>query len=509
MMEEDNTQGADQAPKQQQQRAAADGSRKRRRRPPKKNPNAPTVRPSVLVHPGDCGPREALRQPKRKSGNNKKYLKVLPTGMKTVTAATWRSNNNLPSLPDGVEEPSPYYTYEGVFDGHGVKVHRVPDMYWLHYQGCFGKANLSKSEPMHHKVVRDVAAGVVELLTVAERRVDRKQRRVERNERRKQVRAKKREEQQAKKREEKAMRRRERKEAHKQQAHGGNGGNGDDVDGDGGDAESRRASVEERDKEDGVENDEAEGGDQGEGAEGGREAATTTSTDKAGDDGDGDDDDGGEQDTAAPAEEERQDEQQGMEEAEEQQQQQVGGGGTAQPTTTTMSAATAAERDHDDDGNLPSKRAKQPQQQDRTRDGGNDGGDEQPQHQQPQQQQQESSMQWVEVSGDNIPPELRGRQIIHATREVLQLSLVEAFFLKHGLGCLRILDEAGRDMSTVECWRAFTRVQPQFVQRYVVYHHLRSAGWVPKSGLKFAADFLAYRQGPAYYHSRGMDVYSG
>ena len=57
-------------------------------------------------------------------------------------------------------------------------------------------------------------------------------------------------------------------------------------------------------------------------------------------------------------------------------------------------------------------------------------------------------------------------------------------------------------MSSLAAWRAFCRVQPHFVQRYAVYHHLRSSGWVPKSGLKFAVDFLAYRQGPAYYHSR-------
>ena len=29
----------------------------------------------------------------------------------------------------------------------------------------------------------------------------------------------------------------------------------------------------------------------------------------------------------------------------------------------------------------------------------------------------------------------------------------------------------------------------------------RSSGWVPKSGLKFGVEFLAYRQGPVYFHS--------
>jgi hypothetical protein len=37
--------------------------------------------------------------------------------------------------------------------------------------------------------------------------------------------------------------------------------------------------------------------------------------------------------------------------------------------------------------------------------------------------------------------------------------------------------------------------------RYAAYHHLRSMGWVPKSGVKFGVDFLAYRKGPEFYHS--------
>jgi tRNA splicing endonuclease len=87
------------------------------------------------------------------------------------------------------------------------------------------------------------------------------------------------------------------------------------------------------------------------------------------------------------------------------------------------------------------------------------------------------------------------------SREVLQLSLVEAFFLKHGLACLNIVDTRGRVLSTTACWRLFCETCATFAQDYVVYHSLRSYGWVPKTGLKFAVDYTAYRQGPAFYHS--------
>eukprot|EP00045_Choanoeca_perplexa_P003344 m.29951 g.29951 ORF g.29951 m.29951 type:complete len:420 (+) comp11992_c0_seq1:67-1326(+) len=89
----------------------------------------------------------------------------------------------------------------------------------------------------------------------------------------------------------------------------------------------------------------------------------------------------------------------------------------------------------------------------------------------------------------------------HITRECLSLSLEEAFFLVHGLGCLSVSSEDGQPMSIEQCWRAFCAAKPSFVENYVVYLHLRSRGWVPKTGLKFAVDWLAYRRGPNFYHS--------
>ena len=35
--------------------------------------------------------------------------------------------------------------------------------------------------------------------------------------------------------------------------------------------------------------------------------------------------------------------------------------------------------------------------------------------------------------------------------------------------------------------------QANFSSNYAVYHHLRACGWVPKAGIKFGVEFLAYR----------------
>jgi tRNA-splicing endonuclease subunit Sen2 len=40
-----------------------------------------------------------------------------------------------------------------------------------------------------------------------------------------------------------------------------------------------------------------------------------------------------------------------------------------------------------------------------------------------------------------------------------------------------------------------------FVLKYAVFHHFRSLGWVVRSGIKFAVDFLLYNRGPAFSHA--------
>lgn len=36
---------------------------------------------------------------------------------------------------------------------------------------------------------------------------------------------------------------------------------------------------------------------------------------------------------------------------------------------------------------------------------------------------------------------------------------------------------------------------------YVVYHHFRSLGWVPRSGIKFSCDLMLYNRGPVFDHA--------
>ena len=49
--------------------------------------------------------------------------------------------------------------------------------------------------------------------------------------------------------------------------------------------------------------------------------------------------------------------------------------------------------------------------------------------------------------------------------------------------------------------QTFAKASPDFVTRYAAYHHFRSKGWVVRPGTKFGADFLLYKEGPAYYHA--------
>ncbi|KAI8496842.1 tRNA-splicing endonuclease subunit Sen2 [Branchiostoma belcheri] len=85
--------------------------------------------------------------------------------------------------------------------------------------------------------------------------------------------------------------------------------------------------------------------------------------------------------------------------------------------------------------------------------------------------------------------------------EFLQLSLEEAFFLSYGLGCLSVLDGSGRPMTLVAMWQHFSQTQHDFIQNYIVYHYLRSKGWVPRAGVKYGAPWVLYRKGPRFYHS--------
>ncbi len=100
-------------------------------------------------------------------------------------------------------------------------------------------------------------------------------------------------------------------------------------------------------------------------------------------------------------------------------------------------------------------------------------------------------------------------------QEHLQLTLEEAFFLVYGLGVLEVVDERTQESipasSLLSLFRTYSYFPPcsppdlrpddPFLLSYVVYHHFRSLGWVVRSGIKFAVDYLLYNRGPVFAHA--------
>lgn len=81
------------------------------------------------------------------------------------------------------------------------------------------------------------------------------------------------------------------------------------------------------------------------------------------------------------------------------------------------------------------------------------------------------------------------------------LLLAEAFYLSHEVGALTVYSPSGLTMDHLELWRAFLGIDRGHPVRYAVYHYLRTNGWIPRCGLKFGVEYLAYREGVEQYHS--------
>jgi len=86
-------------------------------------------------------------------------------------------------------------------------------------------------------------------------------------------------------------------------------------------------------------------------------------------------------------------------------------------------------------------------------------------------------------------------------QEHLQLAHVEAFFLLDAINCLTIFDVERMELKAEACWKEFSKVNPRFPILYASYLYFRARGWVPKSGLKFGADFALYELGPRFTHA--------
>lgn len=104
---------------------------------------------------------------------------------------------------------------------------------------------------------------------------------------------------------------------------------------------------------------------------------------------------------------------------------------------------------------------------------------------------------------DPIAQHFQDHKTIQEAEEYLQLSLVEAFYLAYGLGCLKVMLPDGIQVSLLECWNLFRAVDTRFCELYVAYHYYRAGGWVPRAGPKYGVDFVLYcAQGPQSFHAQ-------
>ncbi|CAL1403329.1 unnamed protein product [Linum trigynum] len=96
-----------------------------------------------------------------------------------------------------------------------------------------------------------------------------------------------------------------------------------------------------------------------------------------------------------------------------------------------------------------------------------------------------------------------GRPIITADKvnQWFQLSLEEAFYLSHHLGCLKITHHQGTTCSIAELWQYMKSKIANFPHYYKAYSHLRTKNWVVRPGSQYGVDFVAYRHHPSLVHS--------
>lgn len=107
-------------------------------------------------------------------------------------------------------------------------------------------------------------------------------------------------------------------------------------------------------------------------------------------------------------------------------------------------------------------------------------------------------------------------ELVVINKEHLQLLPEEALFLTFTFGALKVIDSATQEaigpqdlLSLLRQSSYFPpRLSPQdlqpddpFLIHYVVYHHFRSLGWVPRAGIKFGVDWLLYTRGPVFDHA--------
>lgn len=89
-------------------------------------------------------------------------------------------------------------------------------------------------------------------------------------------------------------------------------------------------------------------------------------------------------------------------------------------------------------------------------------------------------------------------------RTAVRLSLEESFFLKHVLNALTVIHQSNgevKELSEQDLWDRCRSIRSCFVTSYAGYHHLKSKGWLPRSGLLYGVDYVAYQMHPTCCHS--------
>ena len=86
-------------------------------------------------------------------------------------------------------------------------------------------------------------------------------------------------------------------------------------------------------------------------------------------------------------------------------------------------------------------------------------------------------------------------------KQWFQLGLEEAFYLCHALKCLEIVNKLKSFVNESDLWHYMKSKRENFPEFSKAYSHLRAKNWVVTSGVRYGADFVAYRHHPGLAHS--------
>jgi tRNA-splicing endonuclease subunit Sen2 len=69
------------------------------------------------------------------------------------------------------------------------------------------------------------------------------------------------------------------------------------------------------------------------------------------------------------------------------------------------------------------------------------------------------------------------------------------------LGCLKIFkDEESLELNCTDLWRILSKLDKNFILKYIVYHKLRAKGWILKNGIKYGCDFRELNKEKPFFH---------